>query len=57
VTRFFRPPYGDIDNRVRAIAREVFGMYNVLWNTDTHDWCLQLTGGVSHALFSFVNFL
>lgn len=35
---FWRPPYGDTDNRVRAIAKEVFGMTTVLWNRDTNDW-------------------
>ena len=35
---FWRPPYGDVDNRVRAIAKEVFGMETVLWNRDTNDW-------------------
>ncbi|KAI5476457.1 chitin deacetylase, carbohydrate esterase family 4 protein [Pseudohyphozyma bogoriensis] len=44
VPAFWRPPYGDIDNRVRAIAREVFGLYNVIWNQDTFDWCLTETG-------------
>jgi hypothetical protein len=28
----WRPPYGDVDNRVRAIAREVFGLTTVIWN-------------------------
>lgn len=29
---FWRPPYGDVDNRVRAIAKGVFGMETVVWN-------------------------
>ena len=39
--RFWRPPYGDIDTRVSAIAREVFGMKAVLWNQDTEDWSMS----------------
>jgi hypothetical protein len=37
---FWRPPYGDTDNRVRAIAEQVFGMRCVLWNRDTNDWAI-----------------
>ncbi|KAG9123464.1 hypothetical protein FRC07_014908 [Ceratobasidium sp. 392] len=40
VPRFWRPPYGDSDNRVRAISREVFGMTTVIWNDDTNDWAI-----------------
>ncbi|KAH7093894.1 carbohydrate esterase family 4 protein [Auriculariales sp. MPI-PUGE-AT-0066] len=40
VPRFWRPPYGDMDNRVRAIAKEVFGLTPVIWNYDTQDWTL-----------------
>ncbi|GAA5924808.1 uncharacterized protein JCM15063_005739 [Sporobolomyces koalae] len=38
---YWRPPYGDIDNRVRAIAQEVFGLTSVIWNIDSDDWCLN----------------
>ncbi|KAF3989268.1 hypothetical protein FT663_02815 [Candidozyma haemuli var. vulneris] len=37
--KWFRPPYGGIDNRVRAIVRQ-FGMQSVLWDYDTMDWSL-----------------
>jgi len=37
---FWRPPFGDVDNRVRAIAKNVFGLQTVIWNQDTNDWCL-----------------
>ncbi|KAF9425268.1 hypothetical protein BGZ94_007690 [Podila epigama] len=39
--KYFRPPYGDIDNRVRAIAREL-GFKTVIWSNawDTQDWQL-----------------
>jgi len=41
VPRFWRPPYGDSDTRVRAIAKEVFGLTTVVWNQDTNDWALS----------------
>jgi hypothetical protein len=44
--RYWRPPYGDTDNRVRAIAREIFGLQTVIWNHDTLDWSLT-TGGTN----------
>lgn len=37
--KWFRPPYGGIDNRVRAISRQ-FGLQAVLWDFDTFDWQL-----------------
>jgi len=33
----FRPPFGDIDNRVRVIAASL-NMTSVLWETDSDDW-------------------
>ncbi|KIY65692.1 carbohydrate esterase family 4 protein [Cylindrobasidium torrendii FP15055 ss-10] len=39
--KFWRPPYGDADNRVRAIAQEVFGLQTILWNQDTEDWSMS----------------
>ncbi|KAJ3563277.1 hypothetical protein NP233_g9041 [Leucocoprinus birnbaumii] len=44
VPRFWRPPYGDSDNRVTAIAKEVFGLETVIWNEDTEDWSLGYGG-------------
>jgi len=38
VPAFWRPPYGDSDNRVRAIAKEIFGLTTVIWNYDSSDW-------------------
>ncbi|ORY97610.1 hypothetical protein BCR43DRAFT_523752 [Syncephalastrum racemosum] len=35
--RFFRPPYGDIDDRVRDIAKAL-GFVPVIWDHDTDDW-------------------
>ncbi|KAI8096696.1 uncharacterized protein BX664DRAFT_291731 [Halteromyces radiatus] len=37
--RFFRPPYGDIDNRVRDVAKAL-GFSAVIWTHDTNDWAL-----------------
>ncbi|KZO96999.1 carbohydrate esterase family 4 protein [Calocera viscosa TUFC12733] len=38
---FWRPPYGDVDNRVRAIAQHVFGLKTVTWNQDSADWSIS----------------
>ena len=39
--QFWRPPYGDVDNRVRAIAQQVFGLTTVIWSKDsTSIYCL-----------------
>jgi len=38
VPRYWRPPYGDSDLRVRSIALEVFGLETVIWNSDSSDW-------------------
>ena len=43
--KWFRPPYGGIDNRVRAITRQ-FGLQAVLWDHDTFDWSLLLNYSV-----------
>lgn len=40
--KWYRPPYGGIDDRVRAIAR-MFGMQAVLWDHDTFDWQMEST--------------
>lgn len=34
---YFRPPYGAIDDRVRAITRQ-FKLIPVFWDRDTYDW-------------------
>ncbi|KAJ7923398.1 chitin deacetylase [Mycena leptocephala] len=43
VPKFWRPPYGDSDVRVTAIAKEVFGLTTIIWNQDTSDWSLTDT--------------
>ncbi|KAF8272073.1 hypothetical protein EI94DRAFT_1865105, partial [Lactarius quietus] len=47
LARFWRPPYGDTDTRVTAIAQEVFGLTTVIWNQDTEDWSSGETGGTN----------
>jgi peptidoglycan/xylan/chitin deacetylase (PgdA/CDA1 family) len=37
VPKYWRPPYGDSDMRVRAIAKEVFGLTTVMWNQEYVD--------------------
>jgi hypothetical protein len=44
VPRYWRPPYGDVDNRVRAIAYQVFGLTSMIWNRDTGDWKISSGG-------------
>ena len=44
VPAFWRPPYGDSDNRVRAIAKEIFGLTTVIWNYDSDDWNIGQNG-------------
>ena len=34
VPRYWRPPFGDSDERVRSIAKEVFGLTTVIWNQE-----------------------
>ncbi|KAI8089481.1 uncharacterized protein BX664DRAFT_385962 [Halteromyces radiatus] len=40
----WRPPYGDVDDRVRAIANQM-GMTTVIWDEDTNDWNMPGSGG------------
>ncbi|WFD06608.1 hypothetical protein MVES1_001962, partial [Malassezia vespertilionis] len=42
--RCWRPPQGDVDDRVRAIATAL-GMHTIMWQEDTNDW--QLGEGAS----------
>ncbi|KAI9495814.1 hypothetical protein BDB00DRAFT_927160 [Zychaea mexicana] len=37
--KYFRPPFGNIDNRVRDICKAL-GFTPVIWSTDTNDWYL-----------------
>ena len=55
----FRPPYGDIDDRVRYLALQM-GLQPIIWTTadenqfDTRDW--QIGGGVVDAPTVYSNF-
>ncbi|KAG8994648.1 hypothetical protein FRB90_000372, partial [Tulasnella sp. 427] len=49
VPKFWRPPYGDSDNRIRAIAKHIFGLTQVDWNQDTNDWQLGESNKVTPA--------
>jgi len=37
---FWRPPFGDVDNRIRNIATHL-GLTTTTWNEDTNDWCID----------------
>lgn len=39
----WRPPYGDVDNRIRAIA-QALNMTNIIWSDDTFDWQIGQNG-------------
>ncbi|KAI8991253.1 hypothetical protein BDF20DRAFT_811740 [Mycotypha africana] len=43
-TKCWRPPQGDVDDRVRAIAWQM-GLHTVIWNEDTDDWAMPAPGG------------
>jgi hypothetical protein len=32
-----QPPYGDVDDRIRAIAHGL-GLQTIIWEYDTYDW-------------------
>lgn len=42
-TRCWRPPFGDVDDRVRAIA-QALGLRTIIWDNDTDDWNIQPDG-------------
>lgn len=48
IPMYWRPPYGDVDNRVRAIAKGVFGLVTVLWDSGEHlvSCCGQIANGL-----------
>ncbi|WFD28461.1 hypothetical protein MNAN1_003472 [Malassezia nana] len=41
--RCWRPPFGDVDDRVRAIATGL-GLRTIVWDHDTNDWDIQPDG-------------
>ncbi|WFD00023.1 hypothetical protein MYAM1_002769 [Malassezia yamatoensis] len=44
--RCWRPPFGDVDNRVRAIA-DALGLRTIIWDNDTDDWNVQPEGALA----------
>ena len=44
--RCWRPPFGDVDNRVRAIA-SFLGLRTIIWDNDTDDWNVKPGGSES----------
>ncbi|CAJ0636116.1 11128_t:CDS:2 [Entrophospora sp. SA101] len=47
--RFMRPPYGDIDNRVRGVLA-LLGYKVVIWDHDTDDWKSTYAGFVPDSI-------
>lgn len=39
----WRPPYGDVDDRIRAIAQSM-GLQTIMWSDDTDDWDIEPYG-------------
>ncbi|KAI9091834.1 chitin deacetylase 1 [Phlyctochytrium arcticum] len=46
--KYFRPPQGDVDDRVRAIAWAI-GLQNIQWNIDSFDWQMKPMGAKTPA--------
>ncbi|CAG8735035.1 9489_t:CDS:2, partial [Dentiscutata heterogama] len=42
----WRPPYGDCDDRVRAIAQQL-NMSTNIWNLDSNDWQMEPAGSMT----------
>ncbi|KAG0225474.1 hypothetical protein BGW42_004280 [Actinomortierella wolfii] len=47
-TKYFRPPYGDVDNRIRGLLKAM-GYTNVIWDLDTNDWMMPPGGARTEA--------
>lgn len=48
-SRLMRPPYGDIDGRVRRVVREL-GLIPVLWSIDSRDWAGGDAVAIAHRI-------
>ncbi|KAI8350133.1 hypothetical protein BD560DRAFT_450161 [Blakeslea trispora] len=48
-SKCWRPPQGDVDDRVRAIAWQM-GLRTILWDADTEDW--NISGGPNYGTLS-----
>lgn len=53
IPKFFRPPYGASDNRIRAISRQ-FGLISVFWDRDTFDWMVNEGGKTAEDVYNDV---
>ncbi|KAI8883384.1 carbohydrate esterase family 4 protein [Backusella circina FSU 941] len=54
--RYWRPPYGDVDDRVRWIASQL-GLTAIIWNLDTNDWSAGTTVPVSTVQQSYEDYI
>lgn len=54
IPRYFRPPYGGVDNRVRKIAHQL-GLIVVLWDRDPQDWKLEQGDTNVHQILELAN--
>ncbi|KAK9762827.1 hypothetical protein K7432_011052 [Basidiobolus ranarum] len=54
----WRPPYGDVDDRVRAIAQQL-KLTNIIWNLDSDDWQMAPAGNLPESAIDqrFQNFV
>lgn len=52
-THLMRPPYGDIDDRVRNVIHEL-GMIPVLWTIDSRDWAGGDRVAIAHRILRAV---
>ena len=50
-SRLMRPPYGDINGRVRGVVREL-GLIPVLWSNDSLDWSGGDSVRIAHRILS-----
>jgi peptidoglycan/xylan/chitin deacetylase (PgdA/CDA1 family) len=44
VSKLFRPPYGEYDDRVLKILKSEGYDFTVMWTVDSHDWAEELNG-------------
>ncbi|KAI9310792.1 hypothetical protein BX666DRAFT_2021540 [Dichotomocladium elegans] len=54
--KYWRPAFGDVDDRVRWIATQL-GLTNILWNLDTDDWAAGLTEPVEKIKKTYEDFI
>lgn len=52
----WRPPYGDVDDRVRSIVWQM-GMSTIIWDQDSNDWNLVRSRDVAFVHFIYHVFI